>query len=315
MKTLYANKKIGIESKCHFCFALAKVSEDLGDLEEAFYYLKEGNALRKKIIPYNIKNDQSYFGILKKIDSSGPKSAFLSIKKTVSAIPIFILGMPRSGTTLIEQIISSHSQVTAAGELRFIQQFGSEMAVDAHKLNKMNLFQLRKQYLAKIAPIADGSMFFTDKMPQNFLFIGLICRAFPEAKIIHLKRDAAATCWSNFKHYFSSRNLNYCCDLDDVVKYYRLYKELMQFWNERYSDRIYNVNYDKLTLDQASETKKLISHLCLDWQDACLSPHKNKRSVTTASNQQIRQKVYKGSSQQWRKFEPYLDGIFDELDT
>jgi hypothetical protein len=153
----------------------------------------------------------------------------------------------------------------------------------------------------------------TDKMPQNFLYIGLLLKALPEAKVIHVQRDPAATCWSNFKHYFDGKGLGYSYDLIDTVNYFKLYQDLMEFWDQQYSEHIYNLDYEKLTLEQEPETKKLIEHLELDWEDNCLSPQENKRSVRTASQQQVRQKVYSGSSQAWRKFEPYLKGVFHEF--
>jgi hypothetical protein len=150
-------------------------------------------------------------------------------------------------------------------------------------------------------------------MPQNLQYIGLICAALPEAKIVHVQRNAEATCWSNFKHYFASKNLGYSYNLSDTVKYYGLYKELMRFWSQSYGDRIYNLDYDKLTEDQEPETRGLIEYLELNWENVCLAPQNNKRSVKTASQRQVRQKVYKGSSQAWRKYEPFLDGAFDGL--
>ena len=150
-------------------------------------------------------------------------------------------------------------------------------------------------------------------MPQNFRLIPLICVAFPEAKIIHLQRNAAATCWSNYKQYFETDSLGYCYNIKDVVTYYKLYKDLMNLWQSRYSDRIYNLNYEDLVNGQENQTRKLIKYLGLRWEKSCLSPQKNKRSVRTASQQQVRQKVYKGSSEAWRKYEPYLNGAFDSL--
>ena len=150
-------------------------------------------------------------------------------------------------------------------------------------------------------------------MPQNFRFIPLICAAFPEAKIIHVQRNVAATCWSNYKQYFSSKGLGYSYNLQDIVSYFGLYKDLMDLWQSIYCNRIYNLNYENLTSDQENETRKLIKHLELDWQENCLSPHKNNRSVRTASQQQVRQKVYQGSSEAWRKYEPFLEGAFDVL--
>jgi len=150
-------------------------------------------------------------------------------------------------------------------------------------------------------------------MPQNFQWIALICAAFPEAKIVHVQRSAEATCWSNFKHYFVSSGLGYSYNLSDTVRYYGLYNEIMRFWDQSYNDRIYNLDYDKLTEDQESETRHLIEYLELNWQDTCLTPQENKRSVKTASQQQVRQKVYKGSSQLWRKYESCLNSAFDGL--
>ena len=133
------------------------------------------------------------------------------------------------------------------------------------------------------------------------------------AKIIHVKRDPAATCWSNYKHYFTSEGLGYAYDIDDIARYFGLYQDLMQFWRSHYGDRIYDLHYDNLTINQEEETRSLLQYLELKWESGCLSPQKNKRSVQTASQQQVRQKVYQGSSQQWRKFEPFIKGAFDQL--
>ena len=221
--------------------------------------------------------------------------------------------MPRSGTSLVEQIISSHPKVNGAGELTSVSQYGFKLATNSAEIKPSDLEKFRANYLADLNTISNNKNIITDKMPQNFRFIPLICAAFPEAKIIHTKRNAAATCWSNFKHYFASNSLGYCYDLQDVVAYYDLYVELMELWMEDYSDQIYNLSYEKLTIDQEAETKELIQYLDLEWNEACLSPQNNKRSVQTASQQQVRQKVYQGSSAAWRKYEPYLNDAFSAL--
>jgi hypothetical protein len=228
-------------------------------------------------------------------------------------LPVFIVGMPRSGTTLIEQIISSHSMVTGAGELNHVPQFGGYLALEPKCINPLAILDFREQYLSAVSELSNGKVVVTDKMPQNFRFIPLICAAFPEAKIVHVQRNSAATCWSNYKHYFTSNGLGYCYDLEDVVTYYKLYKDLMKFWESKYGERIYSLKYENFTIDQENQTRKLIEHLELNWEEACLSPHKNKRSVRTASQQQVRQKIYQGSSEGWRKYEPYLNGAFDSL--
>ena len=197
--------------------------------------------------------------------------------------------------------------------MNHVSQFGGHLVLDSAAINTAAISKFRDRYLAGASKVSNGKQFITDKMPQNFRFIPLICAAFPEAKIIHVQRNAAATCWSNFKQYFSSTGLEYSYDLEDIVSYFGLYTDLMDFWQSIYRDRIYNLDYEKLTIDQKKETRKLIKHLELDWQEACLSPHKNNRNVRTASQQQVRQKVYTGSSENWRKYEPFLNGAFDDL--
>ena len=306
MKALYSNNSIGEEQRCHLCFALAKAHRDIENLKQSFAYLKEGNELRKKLLSYDIAKDKKLFADIKKRQVLTLEEGPRGLQTGCEVTPIFILGMPRSGTTLIEQIISCHSDVTGAGELEVVRR----LAVD---LPSSKSSDFRDHYLEKVGPLALGNRFVTDKMPHNFLHIDLICRALPEAKIIHVKRDPAAICWSNYQHYFPSQELAYACDLEDVVNYYQMYDDLMQFWYDNYGDRIYQLDYDQLTVDQEAETIKLIHHIGLEWQTACLSPHKNMRGVHTASQQQVRQKVYTGSSAHWRKFEPFLQGAFDRL--
>ena len=223
--------------------------------------------------------------------------------------------MPRSGTTLVEQIISSHSTVQAAGELGHLPRYGASLSLGDQFINSNNILKVRNAYLGELQKISDSSPFITDKMPNNFLYIGLILKALPEAKIIHVQRDPAATCWSNFKHYFTTKGLGYSYNLGDTVGFFKMYQNLMEFWETQYAGQIYHLNYDKLTDEQEDQTRKLIEHLGVEWENACLSPQENKRSIRTASQQQVREKVYKGSSQAWRKFEPYLSYAFNELYT
>ena len=310
MQSLCQSSSVSDEQRCHLNFALSKASEDLNEVGQSFNYLKIGNELRKKILSYDIKKDIELFSQLKK---SYPSIALQSVVESSDLKPIFILGMPRSGTTLVEQIVSSHSEVTGAGELSYVSKFGGPTARGAIKPNAKMILDFRQRYIEALKKRSDVRSIVTDKMPQNFLYVGLIFSAFPDAKVIHVNRDPAATCWSNYKHYFIDKGLGYCYDLDDTVTYFGLYTDLMQFWLGHYGDRIYNINYDNLTMNQDDETRKLIEYLELEWENDCLSPQHNKRSVRTVSQQQVRQKVYQGSSQQWHKFEPYLNGAFDQL--
>ena len=313
VRELYKREDLSENARCNLNFTLAKMYEDLGELDKSFSHLAKGNALRKKSLNYSINQDTELFTKLKRAQPNLFKNAVDIKENFTEPSPIFVLGMLRSGTTLVEQVISSHSMVTGAGELNYVSRFGGYLVLDSTLINTAAILEFRDRYLSELSKLPDRNPFVTDKMPQNFYFVPLICAAFPKAKIIHVQRNAIATCWSNYKQYFVSKNLGYCYDLNDIVEYYSLYKDLMKLWQSRYSDRIYNLNYEDLVNDQENETRKLIKYLGLKWEDSCLSPQKNKRSVRTASQQQVRQKVYRGSSEAWRKYETYLNGVFDSL--
>jgi tetratricopeptide (TPR) repeat protein len=302
------------DHRCHLHYAFAKMNEDLGRLDVAFENYVAGGRLRQKILAYDPGQDELVFHQIK---TTAPKIKNTLLDKPMEDAPhtpIFILGMPRSGTTLVEQIISSHSQVHGAGELSFFGRFAAPLSNGNQIINSGSILQVREFYLNELEKVSNGSPFVTDKMPQNFQYIGLILKALPETKIIHVKRDPAATCWSNFKHYFSAKGLGYSYNLEDAVRYFKLYQDLMSFWEQQYADQIYHLDYDRLTVEQDTETRQLIEYIELGWEDACLSPHENKRIVKTASQQQVREKVYTDSSDAWRKFKPYLDGMFDEFE-
>lgn len=299
--------------KCHLYYAYAKMNEDLGNLKTAFESYVKAGVMRRKELPYTLEEDENLFS---KVKLTAVKLKEISLSEkigTAKHTPIFILGMPRSGTTLTEQIISQHPKVQGAGELELLNRFGRPTMRGDAKIDPETLLGIRNSYLDVLAKHAKNKPFVTDKMPHNFLGIGLILSIFPETKIIHLKRDAAAVCWSNFKNFFGSKGLAYSYDLEDTVRYFKLYKDLMDFWSDLHGDKIYHLDYDRLTAEQETETRKLIEHLQLSWDDKCLTPHENKRSIKTASRAQVRKEVYKGSSQAWLKYEPYLNNAFDEI--
>ena len=311
MHELYLNKNMPEEERCHINFGLAKAYEDLGDFRQAFKHFSEGNALRKKLLGYEINQDIELFEHIKSSYEQIKKSSLENEKLEENLMPIFIVGMPRSGTTLVEQIISSHLKVTGAGELSFISQFGQSIATGFSDTNSQVLLNLRHKYLTKLKKVSNGNNVVTDKLPQNFLYIGLIATAFPEAKIVHVKRDRAAVCWANYKQYFNSKGLGYSYGLDEVISYHQLYQDLMKFWMNSLSKRIHNLDYELLTVDQENVTRSLIDYLGLGWDEKCLTPQNNQRNIKTASDIQVRKKVYQGSSQQWKKYEPFLNGAFN----
>ncbi|MDA9721885.1 tetratricopeptide repeat protein [Luminiphilus sp.] len=313
MQALYRDPASPEKNRCLICFALATAFEDLGDYAAAFQFYAEGNALRKKQLGYEKGKDKKLFERLK---ASYPRLAGHTFEPTIVATepaPVFIVGMPRSGTTLVEQIISSHPLVKGAGELPFVSQFGRSLAVDQTPVNGEALATFREQYLNALQKRSKDKAIVTDKMPQNFRFLGLITAALPQAKIIHVKRNPAAVCWANYTKYFANDPLGYCYDVDDILHYHHLYQDLMQYWHQLIPNRIYDLGYELLTEDQEEETRKLIDHLKLEWDDACLFPQDNKRGVATASNMQVRRKIYKGSSEKWKRYKPYLNGALDHL--
>ena len=313
MREIYEDKDISEEELSHINFGLAKAYEDLGDYERAFVHYSEGNTLRKKLLKYDISKDKELF---KQIQNTYSRIApiFLNLKKSSQKIiPIFIVGMPRSGTTLVEQIISSHTQVTGAGELPFAAQFGAPIARGFSQADYETVVNFRNKYLENIKILSKGNRFVTDKMPQNFLYIGLLSAAFPEGKIVHVKRNPAAVCWANYKQYFTSEGIGYSYDINDTVSYHKLYENLMEFWGSSLSNRIYTLDYEQLTVNPEKETRQLIKSIDLGWDEKCLSPQNNSRIINTASSLQVREKIYQGSSEQWKKYQPYLNGTFDNL--
>lgn len=313
MNELYLKKEISDEDLCHINFALAKVHEDLENYEYAFKHYSEGNTLRKKQSKYNMNIDIEIFNQIKinyeKISIEAEKFN----KVLNNHLPIFIVGMPRSGTTLIEQIISLHPSVKGAGELPYINNLGGSIARGLSNIDHQSLLTFRNSYLDKIHNIAEDHFFVTDKMPQNFLFLGLITSVIPEAKIIHVKRNPSAVCWANYKQYFK-KDIGYSHSLEDIISYYKLYDNLMDYWSKLLNQKIYNIDYDKLTIDQEFETRRMIDYIGLKWDEKFLSPEVNKRIVSTASNVQIREKIYQGSSDQWKNYKPFLNGKFNLFD-
>ena len=314
MQTLYCDPDMSESDRCHICFALAKASEDLENFADAYQFYAEGNALRKKHLGYSKEQDKRFFECLKASYPRISKQSLMTPTCNSDLNPIFIVGMPRSGTTLVEQIISSHPLVTGAGELPDVSQYGQSLATGQTPVDAESLTAFREQYLKGLQRISNGNAVVIDKMPQNFYFLGLIAATLPEAKIIHVIRDPAAVCWANFTQFFRE-SLDYSCGLEDIIHYHGLYLDLMSFWNQALPNRIYDLDYEALTEDQEDETRKLIGRLGLEWDAACLSPQDNKRRVATASNTQVRHKVYQGSSERWKHYRPFLNGALDHFDS
>jgi len=180
-------------------------------------------------------------------------------------------------------------------------------------LSQNEIKKVHDGYLEKLTALKVHEIIITDKTPHNFLWIGFILSAFPEAKIIHLNRDPKAICWSIYKRYFSTKGHGYANDLDDLAEFYKLYIDLMSFWRERFPNAIYDLSYEDLTENQEEETRKLLAFCDLPWEEECLDFHQNTRIVQTMSAAQVRKKMYQGSSEAWKKYAVQLQPLVDGL--
>jgi len=293
-------------------FALAKANEDMGNHDVQFKLLEEGNQLRKKELNYSIERDIQLFSRIKEAFNPIPSFVRKEKSKANSLKPIFILGMPRSGTSLVHQILDSHNAVYGAGELNnlnksvfpFIRENNNK---NESSFSSQDLLSIHDQYLDSLIDLNVHERIIVDKMPLNFRYIGFILTAFPDAKILHMRRDPIATCWSIYKSFFNGNA--YSFNQEDLAQYYRLYIDLMRFWDKLFPNKIYNVCYEDLTTDQEIETRNLLKYCDLEWDENCLNFHKNKTAVKTTSSMQVRQKMYQGSSEVWKKYEKYLQPL------
>jgi len=318
MELLFKSENLSQFDRINLCFALAKAYDDLGTIDKLFEVLNQGNSLRKDELDYQISEDKDKHLIYKEIFTSNTNifEKSLSFDK-LKVRPIFIVGMPRSGTTLVEQILSSHHDVYGSGESVVLIKTISEI-VDEYLKNNKNLSEkirifIRQKYLDSLNSVSDSRTVVTDKMPINFEYIGFILTAFPEAKIIHMNRDPMATCWSIYKNYFTGVGMGFSYNMEDLANYYNLYLDLMDFWKNLFPNKIYDLCYEDLTANQEQETRDLLKCCELDWDDNCLNFHENKAAVKTTSALQVRQKIYQGSSEVWKEYESYLQPLIKGL--
>ena len=325
MESFAENDGLNDNDKINLNYALALIYEKNEDSDNLFSSLHRANSLRKKSLNYSLHDDEKRANNVKDFyqGSSNAKEIKLH-EKSKSKNPIFIVGMPRSGSSLIEQILSSHHNVYGGGELQIFRKILNPLINTF--LNDRESFQkiikdkscyesIRYEYLESIDRLDFKEAFFTDKALLNFQYIGLILRALPDSKIIHIKRDAMAICWSNFKTNFAQRGIAFSNDLNDLVGFYKLYEEQMNFWHSEFPNQIYDLKYESMTKNQTIETKELLNFCNLDWDENCLHFYNNNRSVKTASKDQVRKKIYSGSSDAWKKYknysEPLTNGLVD----
>ena len=309
------NLELNNDQKVNLLFALAKANEDMSQIEKSFNNLEYGNQIRRKGIKFDINNEISLFNEIKKTFGSINKEKFT--KKLVSNKNIiFILGMPRSGTSLVEQIVTSHSNVFGGGELPQLSKIVKDSLMDNGLIsikkikslieNEFFATQLRKDYYDYLERFNSAEDFITDKAPLNFRWIGLIKILFPNAKIIHCTRDPKDNCFSLYKNFFEG-GLNFSYNQKELATYYKLYLDLMDFWLNLFPDSIYETKYEKLINNPLNEIKGLLKFCELPWEEGCLNFHKNKTPIKTVSTAQARQPIYKSSINSYEKFSSFLE--------
>lgn len=306
------------KTRMNIGFALGKAYGDTNQYSKAVEALKYANAKRREVLEFNFDDEIRFFDLMKHVFDPITAQDYVTPSADDRRM-IFIVGMPRSGTTLTEQIISSHSQVYGAGELNFMNEETAEMMYmfglqPDVMLQKVAFEHIRPKYLNHIESLGMKERIVTDKLPHNFLRLGFILCSFPEAQIIHLNRDPAAVCFSCFQKYFPARGMGFTFDLSDLGRYYAMYLDLMEFWRQKFPGRILELDYKTLTEDQENQTRMLLEHCDLPWEDQCLEFYNTKRGVLTASQTQVREKMYQGSSDAWKKYRKYIPELLEELD-
>ncbi|MEM1019043.1 MAG: sulfotransferase [Pseudomonadota bacterium] len=295
----------GDHGEAPLCYALGKELEDVGDHPKAFAAFSQGAAARRKQLSYDVSTDvQAAQGIRETFNASW--AAQTPDGNDISG-PIFILGLPRSGTTLVDRIVSAHSQVTSLEEVHdfayAVIRAGFPAAskeVLMANAAKANMVSLGEEYWTALEGYAEPGPHFIDKTPANFLYLGLIAKALPKAKIIHVKRHPLAACYAMFKTLFRM-GYPFSYDLQDVAQYYVAYHRLMAHWHAVFPGRILDVQYESLVDDQEAISREIIAHCGLGWEDAALDFHKNAAPSATASAAQVRQPIYRSARDLWRQ--------------
>ena len=307
--------------KCQMYFALGKAYEVEKDFDNSFKNYSKGNKIKKEESEYSSMDTTD--NTSKVIQFFNEKKLIqLSSSKTLDRDPIFVLGMPRSGSTLIDQIISSHSMVDGTQELPNIIKIAADLKRKNNlypeildEIDEDEITELGEKYLNGTRWARDSAPFFIDKMPNNFIHIGLIKTILPNAKIIDTRRDAMDTCFSCFKQFFARGQL-FTYSLEDLGKYYSDYIKAMNHWHKVFGDQIYTVHYDNVINDTENTIKELIQYCELPFENECLEFYKSSRPVKTPSAEQVRQPIYKSGLNYWKKFEEHLQPlkkIIDEI--
>lgn len=317
---LAINKNIHPNEQIQMHFALAKALESNNQFEDSFNHYKEGNWLQRKQIKYNSEEYKLSIDDLITFFKSN-KDIFKSRANIKNDDPIFILGLPRSGSTLIEQILSSHSLIDGTQELPNIMAISRDIKlIDPNNGYPNNLMDIDtssfndfgQKYIDETRWARSSKPFFIDKMPNNFVHIGLIKLILPNAKIIDARRNPMDACFSCFKQYFA-KGQHFTYDLDDIARYYKDYLRLMDFWNELFPREIFTINYEDIINNPNKKIRELLNFCNVEFENSCLDFHKSKRPVKTASSEQVRQPMYKTGLDYWKNYRNNLDILINHF--
>jgi tetratricopeptide (TPR) repeat protein len=321
MERLVRDESLPHTARVRLNFALAKAYDDIGRFDDAFRHLQEGNRQKRGRISYDEKQALQQFDRIRASFDRG-----LLARKSRgfdSDVPIFVLGMPRSGTTLIEQILAAHPAIHGAGELTDFGRLANRIQDakgnlcrypdDVAALSNDQLALLGKEYVGRVRQHAPDAPRITDKMPGNFVFVGLIHMALPDARIIHVRRDPRDTCLSCYSKLFSAPQ-DFTYDLAELGRYYRQYDRLMTHWRETLPrGRVLEVHYEDVIADLETWARRIVHHCGLDWDAACIAFHEARRPVRTASASQVRQPIYRTSEGRWRNYKAHLGSLIAAL--
>ena len=301
MKNKLSDMKLDDKSLVYLHFALGKAYDDQKKYDKSFENYKKANDISKKLSKYNFEIDRKKFIKIKdKYNSLGN----IQLNKN-SRNFLFIIGMPRSGTSLTEQIISSHEDVFGGGELPYIGRIYENYFEFNDVIKTKDLLKSEKDYIEFTSNIDDTDKVFTDKAPLNFFYIGYILKFLPNSKFINIVRNPVDNCWSLYKNHFLSK-INFANDLNDLVDYYKCYQDLMSHWRKLFPNHIYDLHYENLVNNTKVEVEKLLKFCSLKWDDKCLNHQKNKRVIKTISFNQARKPIYKTSLKSFKGYENHL---------
>jgi tetratricopeptide (TPR) repeat protein len=308
--------ELSVTNRVYLNFTLGKSFEDEGKYEQAFAHFRTANALQRSVVPYDAERTAREFAWLKGIFTR----EFFAERTGAgypAADPIFIVGLPRAGSTLVEQILASHSEVEGTRELPCLQTLVAQMQGEFNRkltgLKGEALARLGEQYLKNARIFRNlGRPRFTDKMLRNFLYIGLIHAILPRAKIIDVRRNPLDCCLANFKQMFGGA-YPYSYDLAELGKYYNAYLDLMAHYDAVLPGKIHRTFYEELVEQPEAEIRKLLAYLALPFEEQCLKFYESRRAVRTSSSEQVRMPIFKHSLGSWRNYEPWIAALKKEL--